>query len=150
MVSENSSAALREQMEKVRHDFSQHASAMVAKAKTRLDWQQFVFRHPWGCFSAAVAVGYLRRRGGCERNLRTPHPPEERIRRRPLRRSFPAWRARPCRPRGGSLPARAWRIVTNFVRQWLESRVALRANSPPQSQAAWARPTAERNPMRRG
>ncbi len=58
MATEDSNAILQRQMEMVRHDFSEHANAMVDKARSRLAWENYVIDHLWGSFGACVLLGY--------------------------------------------------------------------------------------------
>ena len=59
MVSQNSSAALQWQMQKIRGNLAEHAGEAVKKARTKFNWRHYVANHPWTSLGAAMAAGYF-------------------------------------------------------------------------------------------
>jgi hypothetical protein len=59
MIYQNSSDALRGQMQDIRRDLNDCADAVLKKARTQFDWRHYVASHPWTALGAAAAVGFF-------------------------------------------------------------------------------------------
>ena len=53
------SDTVREQMQQVRCEIGRDVKDVSASAHDMLDWKHYVKTHPWVCFGAAVALGFL-------------------------------------------------------------------------------------------
>jgi hypothetical protein len=51
--------AIRQRMEEVRCDLDNDVQEIVEDAREMTDWHSYVKSHPWICFGAALAAGYL-------------------------------------------------------------------------------------------
>ena len=50
---------VRERMQQLRCEIDEDVEDVSASARTMLDWKHYVKAHPWMCFGAAVALGFL-------------------------------------------------------------------------------------------
>ena len=68
MVSQNSSAALQQQMRATRRSLNEHADQVVETARRQVDWRHYVGSHPWASLGTAFALGYflVPRRTSCQ------------------------------------------------------------------------------------
>ena len=53
------SDTVRERMQQLRCEIDEDVEDVSASARTMLDWKHYVKAHPWMCFGAAVALGFL-------------------------------------------------------------------------------------------
>ena len=67
------SDTVREQMQQVRCEIGRDVKDVSASAHDMLDWKHYVKTHPWVCFGAAVALGFLIVPSGLRRHL-PPQP----------------------------------------------------------------------------
>ena len=51
--------SVRARMQQLRCEIDGDMEDMSAHARTMLDWKHYVKTHPWVCFGAAVALGFL-------------------------------------------------------------------------------------------
>jgi hypothetical protein len=66
--------AVRERMQELRCDIDEDVKDASEGACAMLDWRRLIKAHPWTCFGAAVALGYLivRRRSKATCPISTP------------------------------------------------------------------------------
>ena len=53
------SDTVRERMQQLRCDIDEDVEDVSASAHAMVDWKHYVKAHPWVCFGAAVALGFL-------------------------------------------------------------------------------------------
>ena len=53
------SDAVRERMQQLRCDIDEDVEDVSASAHAMVEWKHYVKAHPWVCFGAAVALGFL-------------------------------------------------------------------------------------------
>ena len=51
--------SVRARMQQLRCEIDGDMEDMAASARTMVDWKHYVMAHPWVCFGAAVALGFL-------------------------------------------------------------------------------------------
>ena len=51
--------SVRARMQQLRCEIDGDVEDMAASARTMVDWKHYVKAHPWVCFGAAVALGFL-------------------------------------------------------------------------------------------
>ena len=51
--------AVRERMQQLRCEIDGDMEDVSASARTMVDWKHYLKTHPWVCFGAAVALGFL-------------------------------------------------------------------------------------------